>query len=69
MVSHNLVLSGGLYAMLFNMGFKGLAWPKAGPLISLRTDEPTWEPERRFADRVLPKEDKILKKKAPDWPA
>jgi hypothetical protein len=68
LVRHDLAVSGGLFATLFNMGFKGLAWPAWGPLVSLQPQDATWEATRRLADRTSSKEDKIMKKKAPDWP-
>jgi hypothetical protein len=54
------VVSGGLYAVLFNAGVKGLRWPYEGMRMSSREDQP-WTEKRRF-DIFKPREDKILKK-------
>lgn len=57
------LVSGGLFAVLYNHGVKGLLWPGRWPFISVRPDEPTLEPKRRFADMFAGKADKILKVK------
>jgi hypothetical protein len=60
---HRTVVSGGLFAALFNSRVKGLGWPDEGPYLSLAPDEPPLESERRFAHLFPPKHDKALRKK------
>jgi hypothetical protein len=57
-------ISGGLFAVLWNHGVKGLQWPKDGPYLSLREDQDTWEPARRFAGVFPPAVDKARKQKS-----
>jgi hypothetical protein len=61
---HEVVVSGGLFAALFNHDINGLVWPEDGPYISVRPDQPPVEPIRRFAESFPPSRDKIVKKKA-----
>ena len=39
---HDIVIAGGLYAVLYNQKVKGLRWPDAGPYVSRRAHDLTW---------------------------
>jgi len=60
-VPRDLVVSGGLFAFLYNAGVKGLVMPDEG-VFSARGDSPL-EKKRRFAELTSGKQDKILRKK------
>ena len=65
---HYVSISGGFFTVLYNSGIKGLVWPDEGTLISMDLSEPTWEPERRFADVFTGKADKIKRKRVKPFP-
>jgi hypothetical protein len=60
---HDIVISGGLFAALYNAGVKGLAWPEAISCFSAKPDQPTLEPTQRFVERFPGPTNKILKHK------
>jgi hypothetical protein len=68
-VTFFVTVSGGLFAVLWNQGVKGLQWPKQGPYISKRPAEKTWEEHRRFADVFPSAKDKAAKYTASIAPA
>jgi hypothetical protein len=56
-----IVLSGGLWAYLYNCGVKRLLMPQTeSPMYSAK-GEPVLEPERRFADLKTGKEDRAAR--------
>lgn len=61
-VQHDVVIAGGLFAVLYNQKVKGLRWPEMGSYISRRSGDLIWEPARRFGDRTPPG-DAIMKHK------
>jgi hypothetical protein len=61
--ARTIVLSGGLWAYLYNCGVKGMVTPDQG-LYSEKGEAPV-EPERRFADLKTGKEDSVLRLKMP----
>ena len=62
-VTFFVAISGGLFAVLWNHGVKGLKWPKQGPYLSKRPEDETWEEKRRFADLFPRAGDKAAKYK------
>jgi hypothetical protein len=57
----DIVVSGGLWAYLYNCGVRGLVLPKQG--LNSANGEPAIEHKRRLADLTCPKEDRALRLK------
>jgi hypothetical protein len=59
---YDTVVSGGLFAYLYNQRVQGLWWPEDGGYVSIKRGQSPIEDKRRF-DIFPPKEDRVFKRK------
>jgi hypothetical protein len=60
-MARQIVISGGLFAYIYNCGIKGFVFPEQ--IVFSASGEPPIEEDRRFADLNTGKQDKILRKR------